>query len=356
MLGKDADFKKALDQRKRNGQLRHLATYDNLIDFSSNDYLGIAKSNNSGSTGSRLISGNSKEIEEIEKNFASKLNAQASLYYGAGYLANIGLIPTVSDRFTTILSDELIHASLIDGIRLSHAKNFSFKHNDLNHLQNLLDKNKGKKIVVVETVYSMDGDSPDLDSLFKLVSSYLDTYVILDEAHGLGLSGDNNMGIAQSFINHDKCLAVVYPLGKAAGLSGAFVVGTNLLKDFLINFSRSFIYSTAPSSLIINQIKSQLKSLSKKDVVKVIQLKNYFLKGIDKSYEVFSGKNGAIVSVITKDKSKKLEKKMIENNLFVKAILAPTVSKGHERLRICFHEFNNKKQVDILLEILNKPI
>lgn len=356
MLGKDAEFKRALDERKRNGQHRHLATYDNLVDFSSNDYLGLAKENNSGSTGSRLISGNSTELEKIENNFASKLNAQAALFYGAGYLANIGLIPTVSDRFTTILSDELIHASLIDGIRLSHAKNYSFKHNDLNHLKKLMDKNDGKKIVVVETVYSMDGDSPDLTALFELVSSYQDSCIILDEAHGLGLSGDNNMGIAQSFINHEKCLAVVYPLGKAAGMSGAFVVGSNLLKDFLINFSRSFIYSTAPSNLILKQLKIQLEILYNKQIYKVIELKNYFLDRIEKSFKVISGNNGAIVSVISKERSKELEKKMMDNNLFVKAILSPTVSKGNERLRICFHQFNHKKEVDLLLEILNQPI
>ena len=206
MLAMDAYFKKALDERVNIGLHRKLGVYDSLIDFSSNDYLGIASENKSGATGSRLISGNSKDLEELESIFAAKVGAQAALYYSAGYLANIGLLPTITDRFTTIISDELIHASLIDGIRLSYAKRYSFKHNDLEHLEKLLQSHNGKKIIVAETVYSMDGDSPELNQLFNLVSKYEDTYVVLDEAHGLGLSGKNNLGIAQSYISHPNCL------------------------------------------------------------------------------------------------------------------------------------------------------
>ena len=353
MLAMDAYFKKALDERVNIGLHRKLGVYDSLIDFSSNDYLGIASENKSGATGSRLISGNSKDLEELESSFAAKVGAQAALYYSAGYLANIGLLPTITDRFTTIISDELIHASLIDGIRLSYAKRYSFKHNDLEHLEKLLQSHNGKKIIVAETVYSMDGDSPELNQLFNIVSKYEDTYVILDEAHGLGLSGKHNLGIAQSYISHPNCLAIVYPLGKAVGLSGAFVVGSKLLRDYLINFSRSFIYSTGPSKPLIKQLKKQLEHLSLKDSKNLFLLKKHFLKGIDENYSVLSGEYGAIVSILTKEKSKDIEKELLDNNFFVKAILSPTVKKGFERLRICFHDYNTLEEIDNLLKILN---
>lgn len=356
MPSMDDYFKKKLDERKKNGLLRQLSNYDDLIDFSSNDYLGLAKQQQTGSSGSRLISGNSKQLEKLEKEFASILNAEAALYYGAGYLANIGLIPTISDRFTTILSDELIHASLIDGIRLSHAKKYSFKHNDFDHLEKLINSYDGKKIIIVETVYSMDGDSPELDQLFDLVSKYENTYVILDEAHGLGLSGDNNLGMAQSMINHPRCIAVVYPLGKSAGLSGAFIVGSEILRDFLINFSRPFIYSTGPSGSLIKQLQTQLSMIYNKDLSNLYDLKHHFLSKVNQSYHTISGKYGAIVSIITQEKSKFLETELMNRGFFVKAIVSPTVSKGQERLRICFHDYNSKHQVDQILAILNQSI
>ena len=352
----DDYFNKALLKRKRNGLYRKLKNYNKLIDFSSNDYLGIANDFKTGSTGSRLISGNSLELEKIEKEFALQLNAKSALYFGSGYCANIGLIPAVADRFTTIISDEFIHASLIDGIRLSYGKKYSFKHNDLNHLEKLLISKKGKKIVIAETVYSMDGDSPDLTKLFDLISNFEDTYVILDEAHGLGLYGNKNLGTAQNFINHPKCLAVVYPLGKSLGLSGAFIIGSELLRDYLVNFSRSFIYSTGPSKSIIDSLQSQLESLYTKDISFIFELKNYFLKQISSNYEVLSGKYGAIVSILTREKSKNLEQELMNNNLFVKSILYPTVPSGQERLRICFHNYNTKSQVVELIKILNKSI
>ncbi len=349
----DAYFKKALNERKKNGLYRTVKNYNNLVDFSSNDYLGIANKFKSGSTGSRLISGNSALLEKVEDEFAKKLNAEAALYYGAGYLANIGLISTVADRFTTILSDELIHASLIDGVRLSHAKKYSFKHNDFHHLAKLLKLNTGKKIIIAETVYSMDGDSPVLELLFDLISKFEDTYVILDEAHGIGLSGENNLGTAQYFINHPRCLAVVYPMGKAVGLSGAFIVGSKILREYLINFSRSFIYSTAPSNSIVKELQNQLSQIYTKDISTLFKLKKYFLENISGNYTILTGKYGAIVSIISKEKSKVLEEELMINNLFVKAILSPTVQKGQERLRICFHDYNTINQVNQLLEILN---
>lgn len=349
----DGYFKKLLDDREKEGLKRLLSTYDNLVDFSSNDYLGIAHKYNSGATGSRLISGNFKELEIIENEFSQKIGAENALYFTSGYLANIGLIPCVTDRFSTIFSDELIHASLRDGIRLSHAKNVMFPHNDIDKLEQLLSKSEGKKIIVVETVYSMDGDSPNLNKLFDLVSKFEDAYVILDEAHCLGLSGENNMGIAQDYISHPNCLAIVYPLGKAVGLSGAFVVGSNLLKEFLVNFCRSFIYTTGPSKQLISQLKTQLKELSHADNKRIFHIKSTFLESVNSKFKILSGANSAIVSLVVKEKAKLIEQELKNNQIFVKAIVSPTVAKGTERLRICFHSYNSIDEVGELVKIIN---
>ena len=349
----DGYFKKTLNVREKEGLKRFLSVYDELVDFSSNDYLGIAQKYNSGATGSRLISGNFKELEIIENEFAQKIGAENALYFTSGYLANIGLIPCLTDRFSTIFSDELIHASLRDGVRLSHAKNIMFPHNDVDKLEQLLAKVEGRKIVVVETVYSMDGDSPNLRRLFDTVSKFEDAYVILDEAHCLGLSGDNNMGIAQDYISHPNCLAIVYPLGKAVGLSGAFVVGSNLLKEFLVNFCRSFIYTTGPSKQLISQLQLQLNELSHTDNKRIFQLKSNFLESVNSKFKILSGANSAIVSLVVREKAKLIEQKLKNNKIFVKAIVSPTVASGTERLRICFHSYNSNDEVSELVKIIN---
>ena len=344
-----------LEERKSKGILRKLKNYDGLVDFSSNDFLGLASQNQSGATGSRLISGNFVELEHLESSFAEKLGAKAALYYNSGYMANIGVIPVISDRSTTIFSDELIHASLRDGIRLSHAKHHVFPHNDLKKLGKTLAETDGKKIIVVESVYSMDGDSPDLTLLFDLAKQF-DAGVLIDEAHGMGLSGKYNLGQAQQFIHHPNCIAVVYPLGKSAGLSGAFVVGSEVLKQYLINFSRSFIYTTAPSKKLIEQLKGQLANLYSKDISVIEKLKNQFILSINPHYSFITGDYSAVVGLLTGEKTLEIEAELLKQNLFVKAILAPTVKKGKERIRICFHDFNTLNEIKFLVNILNNMV
>ena len=147
---------KKLIIRKEISNYRELTLHDYEIDFSSNDYLGIAKTNNTGSTGSRLISGNYNEIEKLENDFSVFVGSERSLFYNSGYQANVGIIPALSDRNTTIIYDEFIHASLRDGIRLSYSKNYSFVHNDLNNLKGKLERANGLILIVVESVYSME--------------------------------------------------------------------------------------------------------------------------------------------------------------------------------------------------------
>ena len=302
-----------------------------------------------------MISGNFTDLEYLESSFAEKLGAEAALYYNSGYMANIGVIPVISDRSTTIISDELIHASLRDGIRLSYAKNYVFPHNDLEKLGKILAKTDGKKIIVVESVYSMDGDSPDIEEVFNLAEKF-GAGVMVDEAHGTGLTGQNNLGQAQKFINHPNCVAIIYPLGKSAGLSGAFVSGSKILKQYLINFSRSFIYTTGPSKPLVTQLGRQLETMMKKDTSSIFELKSQFLNSLSSHYQYITGPYGAVVGLITADKTQNIESALMDDNLFVKAILSPTVKRGMERIRICFHDFNTKNEIDSLLSILNSRV
>jgi len=344
-----------LIEREQQSKLRGLEIYSDKIDFSSNDYLGIAKANNSGSTGSRLISGNNKTIENLEIKFSRFVNQEESLLFHSGFQANIGLIPAITPRGSTIIYDELIHASLRDGIRLSNANSFYFKHNNLEHLKERLDSSKGLIFIIIESVYSMDGDSPNLIELIKLSQEY-SANVIVDEAHALGIAGRNGAGLIHHLKLSNQVLATIYPLGKALGSSGAFISGSSILTKYLINYCRSFIYSTSPSNTIVNEISSQLDMLiNYNDRNNIFRLKKYFLSKIDKRVSIISGEYGAIVSVLISDqlKIKEIEHKLLNEDFFVKAILHPTVAKGKERLRICFHSYNTDKEIDNLVYILN---
>ncbi|MBL4654010.1 MAG: aminotransferase class I/II-fold pyridoxal phosphate-dependent enzyme, partial [Flavobacteriales bacterium] len=241
-----------LENRKGENALRSLKTVNGLIDFSSNDYLGFARDfavlNHSvgvgGSTGSRLLTGNSIEAEELEAFIAEYHNAEAGLLYNSGYDANIGLLSCVPQRGDTVIYDELSHASIIDGIRLSRAESFKFKHNNLEHLETRLKSAKGNVFVVVESVYSMDGDFSPLQELINLKQKF-DFNLIVDEAHATGLFGKKGEGRCVELGIQNEVFARVHTYGKALGCHGAIVLGSETLRSYLINFSRSFIYTTA---------------------------------------------------------------------------------------------------------------
>ncbi|MCL4171189.1 UNVERIFIED_CONTAM: hypothetical protein GTU68_025567, partial [Idotea baltica] len=230
----------ALDARQAQGLLRQLPTpIGERIDFCSNDYLGfahtlrVAAPTSGGATGSRLISGNSTLAEALEQQIANFHGAEAALLFPSGYAANIGLLPAVAGRGDTIVYDKLIHASLRDGIRLSRAKALSFAHNDLTDLIKKLQNPEGQTFVVIESVYSMDGDQAPLTDIVNICQQY-DALLIVDEAHGTGVIG-----------KRDQVWARVHTFGKAIGSHGAAIVGSQLLKSYLLNFARSFIYATA---------------------------------------------------------------------------------------------------------------
>ncbi|MFO0323327.1 MAG: aminotransferase class I/II-fold pyridoxal phosphate-dependent enzyme, partial [Bacteroidota bacterium] len=248
-----------LKTRQENFSLRKLNVIVPTIDFSSNDYLGFSSqellykeltqlqsSNRIGSTGSRLISGNSVLFDELEKNIADYHDAESALLFNSGYDANIGLLSSVPQKGDLILYDELIHASINDGIRLSFAKHFKFKHNDVIDLNHLLERHRNsfKEIyIVIESVYSMDGDSSPLNEIIALSKTF-GARVIVDEAHAIGVFGEKGKGLCHELNIQSECFARIYTFGKALGCHGAAVVGSNELKKYLINYSRSFIYTT----------------------------------------------------------------------------------------------------------------
>jgi 8-amino-7-oxononanoate synthase len=361
---------KLLNQREANFSLRSLKTNRPKIDFSSNDYLGFSSqgylfeeiknlesSVKTGSTGSRLISGNSVLFTEIENEIAKFHQAESALIFNSGYDANLGLLSSVPQKRDLILSDELIHASLIDGIRLSHATHYKFSHNDIASLLDLVKRHKEtfqEIYVVVESVYSMDGDCAPLIELVSLCKQF-NLHLVVDEAHAIGVFGEKGKGLCQELnIQHD-CFARIYTYGKAMGCHGASIVGSEQLKQYLINFSRSFIYTTAMPEHSLLAIKAAYQLLVKTN--EIDKLKNsisYFNSKTNKDHSFIKSISSLHCKVVAGNKQvQELEEKLYQSNLFVKSIKSPTVKEGQERIRICLHSFNTKEETDLLVSLLS---
>ncbi|MGH9573935.1 MAG: aminotransferase class I/II-fold pyridoxal phosphate-dependent enzyme [Candidatus Acidiferrales bacterium] len=244
------------------------------INLYSNDYLGLASNarlkksvldavgavDSVGSTGSRLLSGNSPEWERLEHDFAEFAGTEASLYFGSGYAANIGLISAIAGRGDVIFSDALNHASLIDGIRLSGAAKVIYPHADMAFLRRALDEHRahqGAKLIITESIFSMDGDIAPIEQLLELARAY-SADLIVDEAHAIGVHGPQGRGICAALGLEQKVFAIVHTCGKALASAGAFVCGSDLLKDYLVNRARTFIFSTAMPPYMAAQIRAAL--------------------------------------------------------------------------------------------------
>lgn len=363
--------------RKENTSLRTLGRESNLIDFSSNDYLGYAKSDLifdkthqfligeniklNGATGSRLLSGNHNLYINVEKKLCQFHNTEASLIFNSGYDANIGLFSSVPQRGDIILYDEFIHASIRDGIQLSNAKAYKFKHNDVENLENKIlavraeSKNQESEIyVVTEAVFSMDGDSPDLIALVEICKKY-NAYLIVDEAHAVGVF---NKGLVEKLNLENDVFARIITFGKALGCHGAAILGSIGLKQYLINFARSFIYTTglSPHSLAtVNCVYDELRSsngiVNSKKLHQNIQ---HFISETKRLNLAFINSNSAIhCCVISGNEKVKLAAKNLKEKGFdVKPILSPTVTKGEERLRFCLHAYNSRQEITNVLEHL----
>jgi 8-amino-7-oxononanoate synthase len=365
----DAHLKAQLDDKKAKGLLRQLIAVDNKIDFCSNDYLGFASNKelinsvhnaliNSenkplkiGSTGSRLITGNSKLAEDTEAIIAQFHKAEAALIYSSGYAANVGLFSCIVGKGDTIISDEYIHASIIDGIRLNKANRTWFKHNDLEDLETKLQLANNKTIVVIESIYSMDGDEAPLSKIADLCEKY-GALLIVDEAHSTGIYGENGEGLVCQYSLENRVYARIHTFGKALGVHGAAIVGSAILRQYLINYSRAFIYTTGIPPQYYLQIQRIYYYLPQGNKTQLFELINYFrthIKSI-KNVVIIDSKSPIQAVVIGNNfKTKSIENQLLNEGYFVKAILSPTVAVGTERLRISIHSFNTKDEIHGLI-------
>jgi 8-amino-7-oxononanoate synthase len=363
-----------LEMRKQHKSLRQLYSSDGLIDFTSNDYIGFSKSSaifqdthqflidincvQNGATGSRLLSGNHKVYQQAEDYIAQFHHAEAALIFNSGYDANVGFFSSVPQKGDLILYDELCHASIRDGIKLSNAKAYKFAHNDFEDIETLIKRHKTDIVyIVTESVFSMDGDTPNLEELVAVAKKH-NSYLVVDEAHALGVFGENGEGVVQMLNLQDSIFARIVTFGKGLGCHGAAIVGSDDLKQYLINFARSFIYTTglSPHSvatiLVAYQFLGTAKdnlSLLKANIVHFNQQKK--LLGLK---PLFVQSKSAIQSAIIPGNQnvKTIAKQLQEKGFGVKAIVSPTVPEGQERLRFCLHSFNSKDEITDVLTLL----
>lgn len=351
-------YKLKLQERINKGSERSLSLLHDLSDFFSNDYLGLAQSMqtaeiHAGSTGSRLISGNSVAAEKSEKFLADFFGSESALIFNSGYDANLGLFSSVPQRGDTVLYDELIHASVRDGIRLSYAKSYAFKHNDTADLQRKIQQAEGTVFVAVESLYSMDGDLSPLAEIAEICQNNK-ALLIVDEAHSGGIIGDQGKGLTVELGLTGKVFARVFTFGKAYGAHGAAVLGPNELKNYLINFARSFIYTTALPPGQYQTIQSQItQSLDNTYRTKLQENIHYFREILkDKIFRSDVYSPVQIILVPGVEQVTALAKKLQNNHFAVKAILSPTVPEGEERLRICLHSFNTREEIDSIAALI----
>ena len=357
----DTLLQQQLDKRKDYGLLRSLVIADGAIDFSSNDYLGFSALPQlknigsaplpSGATGSRLISGNSLLAEDTEKIIADFHKTKAALIFNSGYMANIGLFSCIASKNDSLISDEYIHASIIDGMRLSYASRYKFKHNNIADLEKKLQQAGGQKFVIVESIYSMDGDEAPLKAITVLCKKY-HALLIVDEAHAIGVFGESGEGLVCKYELQDEVYACIYTFGKALGLHGAAITGSRVLRDYLVNHARSFIYTTALPPHTYFQIQEAYKLLPAANRNMLFELISYFSEAISKIKNIsFMNSNSPIQGIIIADnfKARSLADQLLKKGYFAKAIISPTVPIGTERLRTCLHTFNTVSQIDMLL-------
>ncbi|MDE0470836.1 MAG: 8-amino-7-oxononanoate synthase [Ekhidna sp.] len=363
-------YQKALEKREEQHLLRHLPLLSEGIDFYSNDYLGFAQSQelkkqiefeaqkaplSNGATGSRLLSGNSEYAETVENQVAAFHNVEAALTYSSGYTANLGLISCLAVRDTTLVTDALIHASLIDGVRLGCSKKVRFRHNDINDLEAQLKKVNGQKVVVVESVYSMDGDICPLQQAVEICREN-DAMVIVDEAHSIGIFGYNGNGMTQELGLEDAVTARIITYGKAPGIHGAAVVGPQWLKDYQTNFSRSLIFSTAPSPHQFASISAMYSYLPKADKQRneLKEIIRYFIEKRSEHDGEWLPSNAHIQSLIIPGNLQvtKRANKLMAAGINALPIRRPSVPKGRERIRFCLHAYNTKEEIDKLFNVL----
>jgi 8-amino-7-oxononanoate synthase len=324
------------------------------VDFTSNDYLGLAESEELrqaaaeaiargvpvGAGGSRLLRGNHGEHEALEAEAAACFGAETALYFGAGYTANYAIFSTLPQRGDMVFYDELVHASAHEGLRHGRAARESVPHNDADAFDTKLTQwrkagGRGRPWIAVESVYSMDGDSPNLGELFTVADRH-DAILVIDEAHATGVLGPEGRGLAAPFEGRDNVITL-HTCGKALGTSGGFVLAPKIVRDFLINRARPFIFATAPSPLIAAVTRTALRISREKPErrERLASLVAYAARELAARCSLSASPSHILPVIIGADgKAMMLAKALQQRGFDVRAIRPPTVPEGTARLRI----------------------
>ncbi|MEG1234512.1 MAG: 8-amino-7-oxononanoate synthase [Acinetobacter sp.] len=375
-----------LDELKQQGNLRQFTTniqdgrniqinHQSMLNLSSNDYLGLASNLHlreqffdetpnehriMSSSSSRLLTGNFPEYEQLENSLTHAFHGRAALLFNSGYHMNIGILPALSDSKTLILADKLVHASLIDGIRLSTAKYLRYRHNDLNHLIQLLqkyhvDESFDRIIIVTESIFSMDGDESDLSELVRIKQQFNKVMLYVDEAHAIGVRGEQGLGCAEQYDVIDEIDFLVGTFGKALASVGGYLMCHPIIREYLINSMRPLIFSTAQPPICMAWThfifqKALKLSTQRQHLHAISQSLQHTIQ--HKGFECPSTSH--IVPVIIGDSQKTVEKaKQLQHaGFYIMPVRPPTVPKNSSRLRICLNTQIDQTDLDQLVEML----
>ena len=368
MKPKFGTLEKKLSVIKKNNLLRNLQDSNvekqfikqdgrKLLNFSSNDYLGIKSSKMNHTqfqSSSRLVSGNDTSFSVLEKKLAKHKSQEQSIIFPTGYMANLGMITSIATKHDTIFSDELNHASIVEACKLSGSKIKIFKHNDIGDLERKVQKTKGKKILITEGIFSMDGDWSKLNEICQVSEKY-GMITVLDDAHGDFVLGKDGKGTANFFDVEKKIDLYVSSLSKGLGSFGGYVCGKKKLIDLCINTSKTFIYTSAlPSS--INQYSLERFNSKREAYREELWGKiNLFHKRLEE-IELHTRSTSQIIPIIIGNEKKAMEfsKFLRINGIFAQAIRYPTVKKNQARIRISITGWLSNKEIEYSIQILEK--
>ncbi len=379
-------YAQQLDQLKSTGNLRrfrsnvqqekYITINDHrMLNLSSNDYLGLASnvqlreeffditlnpSRIMSSASSRLLTGNFPEYEQLEYTLSHAFHGRSTLLFNSGYHMNIGILPALSDSQTLILADKLVHASMIDGIRLSTAKYVRYRHNDLQHLDQLLEKYHqdetfNRIIVVTESIFSMDGDETDLAELVRIKNKYHNVMLYVDEAHAIGVRGEQGLGCAEQYHVIDQIDLLVGTFGKAIASIGGYLICHPIIREYLINTMRPLIFSTAQPPicmawtnfifqkvLLMQKSRAELHNLSL-HLQGQVTLKGYVCPSTSHIVPVIIGESQKAVDIA---------QKLQNEGFYVMPVRPPTVPQHSARLRISLTAQNTQSELDKLVALL----
>lgn len=342
-----------------------------LINFSSNDYLGLANqpqladvfaqsvaSFGFGSSASHMICGHQQPHKALEEELASFLQRDSALLFSSGYMANLAILTSLPEKGDVIIADKLNHASLIDGARLSQADCLRYAHCDMHALDQRLAKSSQNKFVVTDSVFSMDGDIAPLKEIVRLCEKY-NAVLIVDDAHGFGVLGETGAGCSEHFCLSEKQVPVLMgTLGKAIGGYGAFVAGEKNLVNYLIQTARSYIYTTAMPAAVAQANLENLKEIKNNPQLLKDLLDNIaYFRGLCSQYNIkLTNSNTPIQPLIIGDNDKTLaaSEQLLQAGILVGAIRPPSVAKNSARLRMTLSAAHSKKHIEFLVTQLTK--